>query len=327
MAKQKQTQTSRTTLLPGRRTIILNNNVHGNLGKTTETKRLIEAMTAITGIRPIIISADPSEPKVLFENYGERDENGNLLTVQSLEDGVVEIDFAEKDGKLANLLAEESIQNRDVVIDTKGGDFNAFASVYASLQDFYDAFPDDRFIVLDPIPAQKSFGNLETQYQVYSQMRTYTEIHIVRIFSLGMAGSKGNKQELISSYNQWKQNHPYPSNIQIHEVEFNTEWKGEDMHQFIRFQNGKSSIREAIKSARGNPKILSINFLKEGDREWAKILLPQELREELAFLPNPTNNRVGEQWGEILFEGEIEDIAASKSDPQEKQKWLDLLRF
>lgn len=325
MAKQtKQIPVQRTTLLPGRRTIFLNTNIHGNLGKTTETKRLIEAITAIVGARPIIISADPSLPKVLLENYGDRDLNGNLLPTQTLATGVVEIDFADKDGKLADLLSDPVAQDKDIVIDTMGGSFSAFASVYDGLQDFYEAFPNDRFVILDPITEQKCFGNLDTQYQIYSQMETYTQIEIVRIFSLGKIGSKPKRQELIAQYNQWKQSHPYPSNIHVHEIEFNTEWKNKDIDDFFRYQ----TIRQAVKSVGGNAAILGNKFLNEGDKEWARLLLPQDLREELAFLPNPTINRNGAKWGKILFDKpEIEAIAASKTDPQEQQDWLDLLKF
>jgi len=282
------------TLLKDKRTIVLNFNTQGNIGKTTETVGLIEVMKAM-GSNPALISADP-ENKVMLNIYGTKDEYG-ALTDQKLGVGVVEIDMADKDGKLSDLLADPALDGRDVVVDTMGGSFNAFATLYSGLSDFYNAFPSDRFICLLPVADMKSFENLHRQAQVYRDLDSGTEIIMAFIFSKGKIGSIDNFKQISSAYNAFKSSLQLPTNIQTAELVFDTAWSTEEMNKFFK----ENKVRESIKHARGNTLILAQKFINERDKAWVDLLVSPDRKAELALMPHPTDSRNGRLWGKTLI--------------------------
>lgn len=281
------------TLIEGKRTIFLNFNTQGNISKTTENKGIIEFMHA-AGSFPVLISADP-ENKDMLNVFGSRDEFG-ALTTQVLGEGVVEIDMAEKDGKLSDLLSHPSLDNSDVVVDTMGGAFNSFATLYNGVNDFYEIFPFDRFILPIPISNMKSFENLDRQIQVYKNINCETEIVFAFIFSKGKIGSDDNFKQIIERFNTYNFN-VFPPNIKTTEIIFDTKWTTEDMNRFFK----ENKVRESIKTARGNSLILAHKFINERDKAWSDALVTPDRKAELALLPHPTDSRNGRLWGSTLY--------------------------
>lgn len=275
-------------------TVITNFSTMGNMGKTTELLGVVELIRA-AGIEPVYVSADP-ESNVLLNLYGKRSESGDL-TKQSLGDGVVGINMEDKTGALVNILYDEKIEGRDVVVDTKGGVFDSFITEFGGLSDFYNQFPDHRFVsidcVADPI---KGFQNLNRQHEAYADLDTETEIHLVRVFSAGKIGSNDKCEAIIKQYEKFKKDSEFPSNVTIHELRFDTKWTTQDSIGF--FSNNR--IREALKNERSVNNLLGTKFLNERDRAWSKILFDEEFIEELSKLPNPTDHRNNTLWGKVL---------------------------
>lgn len=277
-----------------KRSIFENFATSGSMGKSTELLRLIEFLHA-AGLNPVLISAD-SNSQILKNIYGTKNSIGVTDINQVLGQGVVTIDIEKKDGTFSNILFDDTIDGRDIILDTKGGTFNAFVDEFGGLNAYYNAFSDDKFYKLNCMPdIEKGFQNLDEQYQIYSDLDCDTEIHIVNIFSQGKIGSEANYTAIVEKYKDWKNNHPYPKNITVHEMVFKTKWTTKDSQLF--FSNNR--IRDAIKTERSSNKLLAPGFLNEGDREWSKLLFDQDYINELAQLPNPTDGKG--LWGKILL--------------------------
>lgn len=341
MAK-KETATAASNLFgqgqinPDRPFLIINFNTHGNLGKTTEEKRFLEFYSALMGRLPVIISADPTEPKVMRQNYGQRDENNILLpeSKQQLGKGVVEIDVEDKDGELANLLAEAIDMERDVLVDTKGGSLDAFAKNWGSVVSFFNNFAHYNIVWLVPFvnDHQKDIGNLNSQYQLLTNdpnnNELYADITMLHIFSEGKIGNDKKVAHAMEEVAKWEEKNQFPSSVRTHKVVFKTNWaEREFIHPLFRDRE----IRQIANQKRpDDAKMIAQQFLNEGDMFWSKFLLTQEQLEEIAFRPNPipyptpTRTRL---WGKTLFtRDEIQSIADSKQDLAEKEKWLNLLK-
>ncbi|MBY4717550.1 hypothetical protein [Ralstonia mannitolilytica] len=313
---------------PDKPTIIINSNTHGNLGKTTEEIRFISFYEAVMGFRPVIISADPTDPKVMRERYGQRNSNNILLPErqQQLGVGVVEVDLEEKDGTLADYISQATEMGRDAVIDFKGGNLNAFADTWGGLVPFFNNFSNCHFIWQVPfLEADKDIENLGLQYDLLTSDDIYADIDIVHIFSYGKLGGKNKAEHHMELIAQWDEANQYPSNIKTHKAVFTTAWA--NVPELINTFRFKDLRAEANKASRDNARMLAENFLKEGDKFWAKTVLSQEQREALAFRPHPVTTQPGRLWGKTLFNREeIQDIADSKQDPLEKDMWLGLLK-
>lgn len=314
--------------------LFINFNTHGNLGKTTEEKRFLEFYFALMGIYPVIISADPTEPKVMRQNYGQRDSNNLLLPEdeQQLGVGVVEIDMEDKDGKLANLLREAYDMNRDVLVDTKGGSLDSFANNWEGIVSFFNNFSNIfKIIWLVPFVDDytKDEGNLNKQHQYLTNdinnNQLYADIDMIYIFSQGKMGSEKQSQHIQGLVAQWEQANPYPTDTKTIKAVFKSDWsKMEEINELFRDKEIRVLANQKIPD---NSKLLAESFLNEGDAFWAKTLLTQEQLEEIAFRPHPIPLPRGRTrlWGKTLFSrDEIQDIADSKQDPAEKQKWIDL---
>lgn len=284
-------------------TVISNIHVFGNVGKTTETLGVINFLHA-AGIYPVLISADPTSA-IFREIYGSRDIDHQLHANQILGIGVAPIDLEDKDGSLADMLFDSSIAGRDVVIDTKGGVYASFLAQYNGLNQFYEAFEytGHRFINLDCVSdLKKCFDNLDTQFAEYSQITAGTEIHLVRIFSLGMIEHQKNYDEIIEKYNAWKANHTFTNpNIHVHELEFTTSWMKPEVKEYFATKNIRQDWVKP--GAIGQLKMLVPQFLSERDKAWSQLLLDDSVVQELAQLPNPLYNPSPNtpKWGKVLY--------------------------
>ncbi|MGU4699147.1 hypothetical protein K6L09_20990 [Burkholderia cepacia] len=322
---------------PERPYLIINFNTHGNLGKTTEEKRFLEFYQALMGRLPVIISADPTEPKVMRQNYGQRDSDNILLPEdqQELGKGVVEIDVEDKDGQLANLLADAIDMGRDVLVDTKGGSLDALAKNWGgSLVGFFNNFAYYNIIWIVPFvnDHQKDIGNLNSQYQFLTNdpnnQELYADITMLHVFSEGKIGNDKKVDLTMKAVAQWEEKNQFPSSVRTTKAIFKTNWADrEDISELFRDRE----IRQIANQKKpDDSRMLAQQFLNEGDMFWAKFLLTQEQLEEIAFkphpipYPNPNRTRL---WGKTLFtRDEMQSIADSKQDLAEKEKWLNLLK-
>lgn len=283
-------------------TVITKFNLNGGVGGTTELLAPISIMKAI-GLNPVLINADPTS-SVLKNIYGSKDEDGEHLEVQELGVGVVVVDMEDKDNKLFDYIWR--IPGRDIVIDTKGGIFSALVALYQNgLDDMYSPFEySHRFINLDSISAdrRKAFENLNQQYLYYNQITVETEIHLVRIFSLGMCASISDLRSLVAEYEEWEKDHQFSNpNIHVHKLIFNAGWKLEEVKDFFATKD----IRNDYIKYPGQLYQIAPMYLNERDKAWANILLDKQSIDEVALLSDPTppvNPAIPvKQWGKKLF--------------------------
>ena len=282
-------------------TVVMNVKGYGNVGGTTELLGAINLMHG-AGIYPVIISADPSS-NILKEMYGTRDANG-ALNNQVLGEGVITINLEKDMGELINVLWDESIAGRDVVIDFKGGNNTVFESAFNGLEPFFQVFEyTHRFFNIDNVnDVEKSIDNLRMIHSAFNAVECSTEIHLVRVFSLGLAGSDRGFEATIAKYLEEKSANPFinPS-IEIHECEFKTKLTDLRVLNFFATRNIRKDW--CMPGAIGLLKVLVPQFLNERDKAWSKLLFSSEFIAEIAQLTNPlyTPSPNAPKWGKVLY--------------------------
>ena len=162
-----------------------------------------------------------------------------------------------------------------------------------------------RYINLDCMKdMQKSFDNLDAQYAEFNRIQCGMEIHLVRIFSLGIIGSVLERDQIIKKYKEWEAVHPFDNpNIHVHALIFNTSWSDPDVDNYFAFKNIREGLKEPRSVVAGQTLALAPQFLAERDKAWSQILFDASDVEELAELPLPTPTRapVQPKWGKTLY--------------------------
>lgn len=296
--KEQSAQSDVKRIRSDKRTHFINPNRYGNIGKTTELLRLLNALHC-AGKQPALISADPTS-KVLYNIYATRDDHGQVESNQVLGTGVVEVDIEAKQGQLADYLFKH---DGDTLTDFKGGVFDSFISEYNGIEPFFNEFEDDRFVFITPISdIDKAFDHLEHEFNQIAQVDTPTEIHLIHILSLGKIGSQQKLAAINAKYEEFLRTHNYndlsvksTANVVVHKAIFMTEWKTKDAEIFF----SSNRIREAVLTEKSaDNRILSRQFLNEGDKFWINTLFTPEDVQRLAELPKWDKPR--EKWGKII---------------------------
>lgn len=296
--KEQSAQSDVKRIRSDKRTHFMTPNRYGDVGKTTELLRLLNALH-YAGKQPALISADPTS-KVLYNIYASRDgQTGQVESNQVLGKGVVEVDIEAKQGQLADYLFKH---DGDTLTDFKGGVFDAFISEYNGIEPFFNEFEDDRFIFLTPISnIEKAFDHLEHEFNQIALADTSAEVHLVHILSLGKIGNQQKLAAVNAKYEEFMRTHNYNDltmkshdNVVVHKVIFRTSWQTKDAEIFF----SSNKIREAALTEQSNNRILARQFLNEGDKFWINTLFTPEDVQQLAELPKW--DKPSEKWGKII---------------------------